>query len=192
MKRSFGGTIHIRNAGTPPRTYDTPLEVNLQTGWNTLSDASSGLTFSLPMFGAPLTEENLGSTTGSIFVIDVEVNSVSDNTARSLLKIIAYPNPSRLTLQQWFEQNIDDSSGTLLSSGAFQQEQLSNDGRALVGSGAFPVNYQGAPVAAAYLLASSGTRVYAIKQSQDLQLTDLGYQSSSVLGVLTSILGSVQ
>jgi hypothetical protein len=30
IKRSFGGAVHIRNAGTPPKTYDPPLTVNLQ------------------------------------------------------------------------------------------------------------------------------------------------------------------
>src|SRR5262249_8519171 len=37
IKRTFGGTVHIRNAGTPPRTYDTPLAINLTPDWNTVS-----------------------------------------------------------------------------------------------------------------------------------------------------------
>jgi hypothetical protein len=36
-KREFGGTIHIRNDGKPPKTYAKPLEVGLRTDWNSTS-----------------------------------------------------------------------------------------------------------------------------------------------------------
>lgn len=191
QKRSFGGTIHIRNAATPPKTYDTPLPVNLQTDWNTLADASSGLTFALPLLGVSPVVQDVGSTSDSAFVIDVQVPNPSDGTVHSLLRILALPNASNLDIQQWFEQNIDDSNGTLLSSGAFQLRHLPN-GPAMVSVGPFPDGYQGAPVAQAYLLSQTGDLVYTIKQSQDLQLTDFGYPPSAAAGVLTSILGSVR
>jgi hypothetical protein len=45
QKRSFGGTIHIRNAGMPPRTYDTPLAVNLVTDFNTYSSSNFSISY---------------------------------------------------------------------------------------------------------------------------------------------------
>ena len=158
--------------------------------WNSLNDPSSNLSFAVPDVSTPLEEDNLGSTTATLFVIDVEAD-MADNTARSLFRIFAFQNPSQLGIEKWFEENIDDASGSLLSSGAFVQQQLSN-GPALVEVGPIPPTYQGAPVAQAYVLAASGTRIYAITQSQDLQLTQLGYPSSSVGPILTSKLGSVQ
>jgi hypothetical protein len=38
IKRSFGGTVHIRNAGIPTGTYDTPLTVNLETDFLAFTD----------------------------------------------------------------------------------------------------------------------------------------------------------
>jgi hypothetical protein len=36
-KRSFGGAVQVRNAGVPGKVYAPPLNVNLQTNWNTVS-----------------------------------------------------------------------------------------------------------------------------------------------------------
>ena len=47
-KRSFGGTIHLRNGSGPPKTYDQPLAVNLQTDWNTASPDSL-FTINIPL-----------------------------------------------------------------------------------------------------------------------------------------------
>jgi hypothetical protein len=37
IKRTFGGTIHVRDAGGASKTYAPPLAVNLQTDWNTVT-----------------------------------------------------------------------------------------------------------------------------------------------------------
>ncbi len=158
---------------------------------NTVSDASSGLSFVLPDLGTPPSVNDVGSTSYALFVINVGAVDPTDHLAHSLLRIFALPNPSKQDLQQWFEGNVDDASGVLLSSGAFQTQQFPH-GSALVGVGPIPASYQGAPVAQAYMLAPSGDRVYAITQSQDGQLTDFGYSPSSVTEILASILGSVQ
>jgi len=50
QKRSFGGTIHIRNSGQPPRTYDSPLMVNLETDWKTITSGAipENFSFNIP------------------------------------------------------------------------------------------------------------------------------------------------
>jgi len=48
IKRSFGGTIHVRNAGNPPNTYAPALAVNLQTDWNAVSPDNL-FTINLPL-----------------------------------------------------------------------------------------------------------------------------------------------
>jgi hypothetical protein len=37
VKRSFGGTVQVRNAGIQPNVFATPLTVNLNTDWNAVS-----------------------------------------------------------------------------------------------------------------------------------------------------------
>jgi hypothetical protein len=48
IKRSFGGIIHVRNANLPRNTYATPLAVNLQMDWNTVSPDNL-FTINLPL-----------------------------------------------------------------------------------------------------------------------------------------------
>lgn len=48
IKRSFGGTIHLRNSGTPPRTYDDPVTVSVRSDWNTVSPGNL-FTLNLPL-----------------------------------------------------------------------------------------------------------------------------------------------
>jgi len=160
--------------------------------WGTYTDAPSSLTFILPPLGAtPPQIEDLGSTTYALFVITIAAqNPKYNNSVTTLLRIFALPNPSKLGIQPWFEQNIDDRSGTLLSSGAFQQQQLPN-GPAIVDVGPIPVTYQGGPVAHAYVVAPAQDRVYVIVQSNSAQLTEFGYSPEAVAGILTSILGSI-
>jgi hypothetical protein len=49
QKRSFGGTIHLRNSSGPPKTYAQPLSVKLQTDWNDLMDPMSKLEVAYPL-----------------------------------------------------------------------------------------------------------------------------------------------
>ncbi len=47
-KRSFGGTIHLRNDGKPPRTFAEPLQVEFRIDFLTYKSESIGVTFSYP------------------------------------------------------------------------------------------------------------------------------------------------
>ncbi len=193
-QRSFGGTIHIRDAANTSTIYNKPLPVAIQVGWASVTNASSGISMALPLLGntPPAVFDDAGSaSSGTGFMLDIAAVNTSENTACSVARVFSLANPSRDDLRTWFEQNVDDAAGTLLASGAFQPEQLPN-GPALVDAGPIPSNYEGAPVAQAYEMTSPGGPVYAITQAQDCQLTDFGYAPSSVPTILTLILGSVQ
>jgi hypothetical protein len=158
---------------------------------NVFTDPSSGLTFILPPLGSSSpTVNNLGPSTGNQFTILVGAVDPIDHLTHPLFSIIALSNSSQVSLQQWFETNIDDASGTLLESGAFQEEELAA-GPALVLTGSIPSTYLGGPVADAYMLSSSTGRIYVITQSQDGTLVDFGYSAASVPVMLASILGSL-
>lgn len=159
--------------------------------WSLVTDASSGLTFALPPLGSSASVIDRGPTSNTLFAIQVGAIDPSDNLFHSLFQIFALPNPSHDDLRTWFEENVDDSNGTLLASNAFQNQQLPN-GAAFVNVGPIPATYQGGPVAQAYALSVSGDRIYAVIQSQDGQLTDFGYSASSVPGLLTAVLGSIE
>lgn len=159
--------------------------------WSTITNSSSSLTFSLPPLGAPPQVTYSGSSSYQLFALEIAApNPHYNNAVTPVITIFALSNPSKETIQQWFEDNVDDASGTLLASGAFQLQQLTN-GPAMVSVGPIPSTYQGGPIAAAYMLAPSQDEVYGITQSQSAQLTEFGYASSSASGILTSILGGI-
>lgn len=159
--------------------------------WTPINDASSSLTFSLPPLGAPPQITYFGSSAYQLFALEIAApNPRYHNDETPVITIFALANPSREGIQEWFEDTVDDASGTLLNSGAFQLQQLA-DGPGIVSVGPIPSTYQGGPVAAAYMLAPTIDKVYGITQSQGAQLTEFGYTSSSVTGILTSILGGV-
>jgi hypothetical protein len=97
--------------------------------------------------------------------------------------LTVFSNPGNLTLQQWFEQNID-ASNTLLSNNAYQQQTLSNGVNALVFVGPIPDAYfaagGGPPLDSAYALASSG-QVISIRQAPANDLANYGYTSPQSL-----------
>jgi len=47
IKQSFGGTIHIRRAGNPPKTYASPLTLSLKTGWSAVTSTNGPVVFFL-------------------------------------------------------------------------------------------------------------------------------------------------
>ncbi len=158
--------------------------------WNAVSDGVSGLTFDLPPLGFPPLVASVSSTSGTLFVIHVSGVEASDNLPHPLLRLIVISNPLRQDLRTWFESNVDDASGTLLASGAFQFEQLAN-GPALIFVGPTPTSYQGGPFGQGYVLSEATGLIYELLESQDGQLTDFGYSASSVSAMMPSILGSI-
>ena len=160
--------------------------------WNSVANTSSSLTFSVPPLGTTPQITYSGSSSYALFSLEIAAaNPHYGNAVTPVIRLFALSNPSQESIQQWFEDNVDDASGTLIASGAFQLQTLAN-GQAIIDAGPIPSTYQGGPVAYGYLLSSSQNEVYVITQSQGAQLTEFGYSASSVPNILTSILGSIQ
>jgi len=160
--------------------------------WTPVTNTSSSLTFSLPPLGSVPQITYSGSSSSGQFSLAIGApNPYYGNATTTVIRIFALPNPSQEDIQDWFEDNVDDASGTLMASGAFQLQKLPN-GTAVVGGGPIPSTYQGGPVAYAYLITASQNEVYGITQSSGAQLTEFGYSAGSVSEILTSILGSIQ
>ena len=123
--------------------------------------------------------------------IEVGTFNAANQEVYSLFVINVTSNPHEESLKDWFENNIDDGSDTLLTSGAFVQEQLPN-GPALVRVAPIPPTYQGGPVEDAYLLAPSGDSIYSVYEGQDESFVQFGYSASSTAAIPTAILGSIK
>ena len=190
MYEEFSSSFRFIQPKVSVNTVLSPTSSQISTtNWKTYT--SDGLTFALPPITPPWEVSYIPGSYGSLFRIDIGAVDPVDNTDTSVIGLFGLPNTSKENLQTWFESNVDDASSTLLTSGAFQQQQLPN-GAAFVDVGPIPVTYGGGPVAQAYMLSPSGTSsVYSITQSQDGSLTDFGYSISSISGILTAILGSV-
>jgi hypothetical protein len=115
-------------------------------------------------------------------------------TSVSGFDITIYANPNNFSLQAWFERNIDVND-ILISSGAYQQQQLSDGSTALVMVGEIPEAYITAggspPYSDAYRIANNG-QIVSITQSSEPELYSYGYVTASVvqqleLAVLESV-----
>ncbi|HEV8414593.1 MAG TPA: hypothetical protein VGQ49_13440 [Bryobacteraceae bacterium] len=113
IKRSFGGTIHLRDAN-PPNTYAPALPVDLETAWNTVSP--DGLfTVNLPMEFQIVDTSSSGGYDTHDFLI-----RLPDGTKVGYIFVY--------TLQQWADAQQAEEYPTMLSQAggfvyAFAQSQ---------------------------------------------------------------------
>ena len=98
-KREFGGTIHIRNDGKPPRTYAKPLEVELRTDWNTFRNEIGAFSFALPFAWVAWPEEH-GDLTVSNVLPETQSNPES---LQGICEVTFHkiPKSPGITLQNW-------------------------------------------------------------------------------------------
>jgi len=98
-KREFGGTIHIRNNGKPPKTYAPPLTVNVRTDWNTQRTAL-GLVVSYPpawtIYSSSESRVSLASPARAAVLSDPTDVDTSPEISISVL-----PNPTHLQLAEF-------------------------------------------------------------------------------------------
>ncbi|HVN26294.1 MAG TPA: hypothetical protein VMT99_01405 [Candidatus Paceibacterota bacterium] len=140
--------------------------------WNSFSDRNTGLSFWFPPLSTTTTIFSAPGTATSAATLDVSEFDPAISDFVAVLGMTAEPNPARLTLQQWFEQNVDDASGTLLDSGAFVEKTLAHGATALVSNNPIPDQYQGGPVSEAYIMSPSADRILMIDVPQNSALGD--------------------
>jgi hypothetical protein len=159
--------------------------------WQPITEPSTGLNFAVPPFGLANQIDVDTSTPGPAlitFSLDEGVGVFVPE-----FSLVVYANPVRLSLNQWFEQNVD-VNGILITDNAVQQQTLSDSSIALVSSGAIPYAYfpdgGGPNVDDAYKLGSTG-QVISIRKSQVSNLMGFGYPTAQAISQLElEILGT--
>jgi hypothetical protein len=131
-------------------------------------------------------------TSGKAPTMDIQVWDPKTSSYITVTGIVIDDNPGTLSLKDWFENNID-INGTLLNSGAVEEQRLSNDQTAFITSGAIPSQYldQAGPPALAYLMSPSRSQVLIFTLPQDSALADIGFSPQSLEASIPTILGSV-
>lgn len=115
IKRSFGGTIHIRDAGTPPKTYAQPLNVNLQTDYATVSNPALAFTMAYPVAWS----SQQASDSSSVIITNtptfqpISDTSLANDSFFRISRLGGAPpgsgnappaNPAQLPIDLWFGQ----------------------------------------------------------------------------------------
>ena len=159
--------------------------------WSKTVEPTTGLTFFVPPLATSTQITVDTSTTGRSFV-DFAIQNASGVSVGEFA-LTVFSNPGGLTLQQWFEQNID-ANNILLSNNAYQQQTLSNGVNALASVGPVPDAYfaagGGPPLDSAYAVASSG-QVISIRQAPANDLANFGYTSpQSLMQLKLQVLGT--
>jgi len=111
---------------------------------------------------------------GVVF-LDVSI-SVDGDVPSSALGFLIHENLQGLSLEQWFTQTIDPG-GLLVAAGTFILESFEDGRVAYVSRGAVPPEYEGPPLAYAYVLSPTRHRIVSYTLSHDNELHRLGYSS---------------
>jgi len=150
--------------------------------FGTFTDPTTNITITFPPVGPQVQIVPQPLTNGAISALNLDLFDSSQQAMISVAGIAVYDNPGGLTLTQWFENNVD-VNGILEANNVFQGETLRNGISAFVLSGPVPSSYLdlSGPVAQIYAISPSGRYVISMAQAQEAQLTDYGYDGTSTL-----------
>ncbi len=184
---TYDGTLQLKSGTT---TFPQTVKVSINV-WMNYTDTSLGLQFKVPSFSST-TRFNVEQASDRS-IVDFQLLDPSLQEFFSVFEIVLYANPSRESLQQWFEANVD-SGGILATNGTFVQTQLPNGLLALVLVRPIPADYaeRSGPVEEAYVISVTRDRVASIVQSQENRLFLSGYTQEAITAVLKQILGTIQ
>ncbi len=189
--KTYEGTIHIKDIGKNSGTYAKPISIILaiKSGWQIFNNDK--VSFKFPTFGQ-LSQEAV-ETKGEDTFIDIKLFSPSNKEYVSQFSLVFHNNYSRLTLFDWFKQEVD-LNGILMSSGTFVERKLFNDMDILVNVGPIPDEYldQCGPVADFYAISPSGELIIILSRSQINEFDLYGYDEDAQKSLLRSILNSIQ
>jgi hypothetical protein len=155
--------------------------------WNTFTDSSTKITFAFPLLGTTTPTVTSFPPIGGIASFDIDGWSASQQSAVPVIEVSEYPNTSGMTLQQWFETDVD-VNGLLLAAGTFQSQQYPNGVSALTLAGPIPSQYLsvGAPTEEVYAMSPDGKYVITMTEAQNAQISDYGYSSIPLLEQILS------
>ena len=149
------------------------------------SDSASNVTFLYPAIPANVSVAASSSTSSSH--IDVFVQK-PDTTYSLAFTVTLVPNPSKLSLQQWFSTFIDPQH-ILDDSTTMTMETIANGSQALILTSAVPSDYadQFGPLATAYVISKDGSRIATVMESQSDPLDLYGYTADQISDLLLSL-----
>jgi hypothetical protein len=164
--------VVVTNPSTGGGTSSASFQV-----WQTLSDTTTGMSFSMPVFGDS-TSLDVDSSISGQTGISPRIQSARSTTIARGFTFTVFSNSQQLDLADWFESNVD-ANGQLLASGAYTQTTLSDGSVALVLSGSIPDSYyeNAATYHALYdaYRIASGSHIVGIEMAQDPDLAEQGY-----------------
>jgi hypothetical protein len=156
----------------------------------TYRDPETGLGFALPQAlpHASVVKQPI-SRTDSYTLYTVE--ALLDGRQESVLTLAVFPNHQRLSLEEWFERNVDTSS-ILRTAGSFELHTLPSGSHALVRVRDAPTSHTLVlgPVQDGYLITSSGQFAVAISLSHESALNNM-LDDASISSLLIDVMSSV-
>ncbi len=177
--------------GSLQRVLSNVCVVNV---WLHFVDQTNGISLLVPQFAATVTVSSTAATSGSGGSLQINVLDPLDaHYVISPITFIIQSNPQHLSLQDWFEQNID-YQGLLLANGNIQSQTLSNGYLLFTLSGSFPegyVNHVGGPIPIYYAMSNDGSRIITIVTPEDPAFADIGISPSGLNGMIPSVLSTV-
>jgi hypothetical protein len=163
-------------------TLSDPIQVNV---WSKYSDANASITFVYPPIPGTVPRINLDNNG----IISFEL-STPDGTYMPAFYMAVRSTGVTTSINDWFSQNVDDT-GTLLVS-TYTELDLS-DGRAMLFlSGAVPTDWDGGPVAEAYVMSPDHSRITIVHISQDNPLAYDGLSPDQIVSLVDSIVNSIE
>jgi hypothetical protein len=183
LKRSFGGTIHVRNSSTSPNTLPDPLSVHLQTDFQLAS--TSQFSFAYPQFGNFMPQ--ISSTpdgTVSLGVVLPQTNAVL-----SAFNIHPADPTGANTLLDWFTQHVDPSNQ--LTPSAYTLTELPDGTSLLLLTGAIPADWSAGPLSQAFVMSPDNKTLLIINMSNDDPLAYYGISSHEAASLINIVATSI-
>jgi hypothetical protein len=176
--RTLEGSIHIKGIdGNNKKTISKPLPVSVSISWPTVKAGS--VTVSLPpalqIQGGKIEPALVEQRARQVTAIDIPL-SVTNKPPLSAFGLVIFP-ASEVSLFEWFRNHID-STGVLLSSGAFRYTRTQSGNELLLHSGPIPQSKDLEPLALAYVRSSTSLKVATITISQDNYLSEIGIDTA--------------
>jgi hypothetical protein len=186
------GSIQIKKKSSPTEVYGAPLPASVHVAWPVVTAGPVEIQYP-PAIAAGATvgvsqvsQESDGSTSYEIPL------SIQNGPSLETFLINVAPNPSHLTLDDWFEANVDEN-GVLKAAGVFAEFSYPDGRQALISTGVpLPASYDSPLDSFAFVYSPTGDDVATLTLSEDHRLDLLGYTTPATrASLLQSIVANM-
>jgi hypothetical protein len=184
------GAIQLRSrSGNNINTLGQPLPVTINITWATFNTTDLSVAFQYPTFGHPSQTTTQAGADGTLRVSVL----ATDATPPLLQYVIGFtPNPTHLSLLQWFAEQID-LSGAILAGGGYQLTTLPNGVQVLILTGELPTAHLDCcgPIDDLYALSPSGATIMTVSTGQEHSFGAIGGSPDELRSLYLAMLASV-